>query len=172
MSWDRLFDSHAPHRHHITASQQCCMQRRPPTRAIGRKEPSDHPCATCADRRRSTVAPTSRATASPRTPQPRHHAKALIEARQRMCGSLVDSKKRSRNALPKSEEQVSIERRFRRGTRRLPCGRTERADAGSRCRVCSGHGVGSMGRAARPCARRTRYLTFTHERSPASRRRP
>ena len=62
-----------------------------------------------ADHGRSTIAPTSRATASPRTPQPRHHANALIEARQRMCGSLVDSKKRSRNALPKSEQRVSNE---------------------------------------------------------------
>ena len=30
-----------------------------------------------------------------------------------MCGSLVDSKKRSRNALPKSEEQVSNEETLR-----------------------------------------------------------
>ena len=115
-SRDRLFDAHAPHRHHITAPQQCCMQRRPPTRAIGRKQPSDHPRATCADRRRSTVAPTSRATASPRTPQPRHHAKALIDARQRMCGSLVDSKKRSRNALPKSMEHGQHGMRHRHAT--------------------------------------------------------
>ena len=92
------------------------MQGRPPTRAIGRKQPSDHPRATCADRRRSTVAPTSRATASPRTPQPRHHANALIEARQRMCGSLVDSKKRSRNALPKSMEHGQHGMRHRHAT--------------------------------------------------------
>ena len=30
-------------------------------------------------------------------------------ASQRMCGSLVDSKKRSRTALPKSEHRVSNE---------------------------------------------------------------
>jgi hypothetical protein len=62
------------------------------------------------------------------------------------------------------------ERRYRRGTRRPLCGRTERADTGLRCGTCSGHGVGSTERAARPRTRRTRFLTFTHTRSPASRR--
>ena len=68
--------------------------------------------------------PTSRATASPRTPRPRYHAKVLIQTRQRMCGSLVDSKKRSRNALPKSDQRVSNEEaltaRYKEATMRPP----------------------------------------------------
>ena len=83
------------------------MQDRPRTRAIGRKPPPGHVGATRDDRRQSTVAPISRALASPRTPQPRYHAKGLAEMRQRMSGLLMDSKKRSRNVLPKGEQSVS-----------------------------------------------------------------
>ena len=83
------------------------MHDRPLTRAMGQNHPPEHLGAMRADHRQSTVAPISRATASPRTLQPLYHAKALAEARQRMCGSLVDSKNRSCNALPKSEQRVS-----------------------------------------------------------------
>ena len=38
--------------------------------------------------------------------------------------------------------------------------------------MCSGHHAGSTGRAARPRAGHTRYLTFTHTDSPVSRRGP
>ena len=66
-----------------------------------------------------------RATASPRTRQPRDiMQKALLQARQRMCGSFVDSKKRSPNALPKSEHRVSNEvalmARYKEATMRPP----------------------------------------------------
>ena len=37
---------------------------------------------------------------------------------------------------------------------------------GLKCRVCSGDGAGSAGPAARPCASRTRKLTFTHTDPP------
>ena len=60
-----------------------------------------------ADHGQSTVAATSRALASPRTPQPRYHAKGFAEMRQRMSGLLMDSKKRSRNVLQKGEQSVS-----------------------------------------------------------------
>ena len=60
-----------------------------------------------ADHRQSTVAATSRALASPRTPQARYHAKGVAEMRQRMSGLLMDSKKRSLNVLPKGEQSVS-----------------------------------------------------------------
>ena len=83
------------------------MQKRPPTRAIGRKPPLGHPGAMRTDHGRITVAPTSRAIASPRTPQTRHHAKTLFEARQSMSGMLMDSKKRSHKVLPKGEQSVS-----------------------------------------------------------------
>ena len=62
------------------------------------------------------------------------------------------------------------QRRYRRATCGPQNGRLERAARDLRCRVCCGDGAGSMGRAARPCARRTRYLTFTHTGSPVSRR--
>ena len=42
---------------------------------------------------------------------------------------------------------------------------------GLKCRVCSGDGAGSAGPAARPCASRTRKLTFTHTGSPRISRR-
>ena len=60
-----------------------------------------------ADHGQSTVAATSRALGSPRTPQPRYHAKGFAEMRQRMSGLLMDSKKRSHNILPKGEQSVS-----------------------------------------------------------------
>ena len=62
-----------------------------------------------ADHGRSTVAPISRALASPRTPQPRYHAKGLAEMRQRMSRLLMDSKNCSRKVLPKGEQRVSKE---------------------------------------------------------------
>ena len=85
------------------------MQGRPPTRAIGRKQPPEPPGATRADRRLSTVVPTTSAIASRRTPQPRYPVKALIDARQRMSGLFMDSKNCSRKVLPKGEQRVSNE---------------------------------------------------------------
>ena len=108
-SRDRIFDAHAPHRHHIIAPQQCCMQGRPPTRAIGPKLPSEHVGAMRADHEQSTVSATSSALASPRTPQPRYQSKDLVELRQRVSGLLMDSKNCSRKVLPKGEQRVSKE---------------------------------------------------------------
>ena len=76
---------------------------------IARKQPpwAEPLGAMRADHGQSTVAATSRALASPRTPQPRYHAKGFAEMRQRMSGLLMDSKKRSRNVLQKGEQSVS-----------------------------------------------------------------
>ena len=54
------------------------------------------------------------------------------------------------------------QRRYGRATCGPQNSRLERAATDVKCRVCSGDGTGSMGRAARPCACRTRDLTFTH----------
>jgi hypothetical protein len=58
------------------------------------------------------------------------------------------------------------QRRYGRATCGPQHSRLERAATDVKCRVCSGDGTGSMGRAARPCAHRTRDLTFTHTGSP------
>ena len=65
-----------------------------------------------------------------------------------------------------SAGQLASQRRYRRATCGQQNSRLERAARDLRCRVCWGDGAGSMGRAARPCARHTRYLTFTHTDSP------
>ena len=100
------------------------MQDRPRTRAIGRKPPPGHVGATRDDRRQSTVAPISRALASPRTPQPRYPVKALFDARQRMSGLFMGSKNCSRKVLPKGEQRVSNEEaltaRYKEATMRPP----------------------------------------------------
>ena len=106
---DRTFDAHGLHGHHMTAPQQCFMQRRPPTRAIGQKYATRAP-------RRHARRPRAehccrhfgRARFAPH-PTTLIHAKDLAEMRQRMSGLLMDSKKRSRTALPKSEHRVSNE---------------------------------------------------------------
>mgnify|MGYP007096122018 FL=1 len=77
-----------------------------------------------ADHGRSTVAPISRALASPRTPQPRYPVKALFDARQRMSGLFMGSKNCSRKVLPKGEQRVSNEEaltaRYKEATMRPP----------------------------------------------------
>ena len=64
---------------------------------------------TCADQdhRHNTVPATSRAYASPRTPQPRYQIEHRVAARRRMSGLFMGSEMRSRNALPQREQQVS-----------------------------------------------------------------
>ena len=88
---------------HANATSDACNRPttalRPPPRHV-RRPPAEH---SRADLARNRFAP------HPTTPTSCKEANALIEARQRMCGSLVDSKKRSRNALPKSEQRVSNE---------------------------------------------------------------
>ena len=99
--------NYAPHRHHTTRIQQCCMNVRSHTRATGQKQPPEHLGATCADHRHNTVPATSRAYASPRTPQPRYQIEHRVAARRRMSGLFMGSEMRSRNALPQREQQVS-----------------------------------------------------------------
>ena len=83
------------------------MNLRSHAHAKSQKQALEHLGATHADHRYNTIPATSRAHASPRTPQPRCQIEDLVAARRRMSGLFMGSEMRSRIALPKREQQVS-----------------------------------------------------------------
>ena len=84
------------------------MNLRSHVRAKSQKQAPEHLGATHADHRHNTIPATSRAHASPRTPQPRYQIEDLVAARRRMSGLFMGSEMRSRIALPKREQWVNM----------------------------------------------------------------